>query len=130
MAIACKQKTQTGRRPISHAATPCQHRILYRCRLLQGDIRNVESYAAGILRKATIKGKKDSAFIQLPDFQRIAKQFLLKELDSALFQEPFQETSFMDQTTQMLNFIYTQKNTDSPLQKVMVYVKPSEQPIK
>jgi hypothetical protein len=94
--------------------------------LLQAEIRNVESYAAGILRKANVKGRKDSGFIQLPQFQRIAEQFMLKELDSAFFRDHFEETSFMDQTTQMLNFIYTAKDSLSPLQKAVVYVQPSE----
>src|SRR5688572_28274585 len=94
--------------------------------LLQAEVRNVETYAAGILRKATIRGRKDSAFIQLPQFQRIAEQFMLKELDSAFFRDHFEETSFMDQTTQMLNFIYTAKDSVSPLQKAVAYVRPSE----
>lgn len=94
--------------------------------LLQAEVRNVESYAAGILRKATIKGRKDSAFIQLSQFQRVAEQFMLKELDSAFFRDHFEETSFMDETTKMLNFIYTAKDSVSPLQKAVVYVQPSE----
>lgn len=94
--------------------------------LLQAEVRNVESYAAGILRKATIKGRKDSAFIQLSQFQRVAEQFMLKELDSAFFRDHFEETSFMDETTKMLNFIYTAKDSVLPLQKAVVYVQPSE----
>lgn len=95
--------------------------------LLQAEVRNVESYAAGILRKTkNVRGRKDSAFIQLPQFQRIAEQFMLKELDSAFFRDHFEETSFMDQTTQMLNFIYTAKDSVSSLQKAVVYVRPSE----
>lgn len=93
---------------------------------LQTEIRNVESYAAGILRKANIKGRKDSAFIQLPQFQRTAEQFMLKEFDSAFFRDHFKETSFMDQTTQMLNFIYTPKDNSSSLQKAVIYVQPTE----
>jgi hypothetical protein len=93
---------------------------------LQAEVRNVESYAAGILRKATVKGRKDSAFIQLPQFQRIAEQFMLKELDSAWFRDHFEETSFMDQTTQMFNFIYTPKDSASQLQKAVIYLQPGE----
>lgn len=94
--------------------------------LLQAEVHNVESYAAGILRKANSEGKKDSAFIKLPQFQRIAEQFMLKELDSAFFSSHFKETSFMDQTTQMLNFIYTPTDSTSSLQKAVIYVQPSE----
>jgi hypothetical protein len=94
--------------------------------LLQAEVRNVESYAAGILRKTNIKGRKDSAFVQLPQFQRTAEQFMLKELDSLYFRENFTETSFMDQTTQKLNFIYAAKDSTSHLKKAVVYVQPGE----
>lgn len=116
----------TAATPDSTAKTGSAESYLPVEALLQDEVRNVEAYAAGILRKATIKGRKDSAFIQLPQFQRIAEQFMLKELDSAFFRDHFEETSFMDQTTQLLNFIYTSKDSASPLQKAVVYVRPSE----
>lgn len=88
----------------------------------------VDSFAGGILRRTTINGKKDSGYIQPPVFRRLANQFLVPELlDSASFHEHFKESSLMDETTQMMNFIYTLKQPDWPLRNVMVYVKPSLQ---
>jgi hypothetical protein len=92
---------------------------------LRDDIRKVESFAGGILRKGNSGKKKDSTFIQLDEFQRRAQQFILKELDSAHFQQNFRQTSLMDETSRLLNFIYTPKDSVSPLQKVVVYVAPS-----
>jgi hypothetical protein len=93
--------------------------------LLKEDIRNVETYAGGILRKATNGNKRDSVYIQYPDFQKIAGQFLLKELDSTYFKNNFTETSLMDETSNLLNFIYTSKDTSSSLRKVIVYIEPT-----
>jgi hypothetical protein len=93
--------------------------------LLRDDIRKVETYAGGILRKGNSGSKKDSTFVQLDEFQRRADQFILKELDSAHFQQHFRQTSLMDETSRLLNFIYTPKDSVSPLRKVIVYVAPS-----
>jgi hypothetical protein len=93
--------------------------------LLNEDIRNVETYAGGILRKLRSGNTKDSMYVQYRDFQLLAGQFLLKELDSAYFTNNFSEESLMDETSRMLNFIYTAKDTISPLRRVMVYIKPS-----
>lgn len=93
--------------------------------LLEEDIRNVETYAGGILRKATNGNARDSVFIQYRDFQGIAGQFLLKELDSTYFKANFTETSLMDETSHLLNFIYTARDTASSLRKVIVYIEPT-----
>jgi hypothetical protein len=92
---------------------------------IRNDIAKVDSFAGGILRKVVINGKKDSTYIQPPVFHQLANQFLLPELDSTSFREHFKESSLMDETTQMLNFIYTGKQPGWPLQNVMVYIKPS-----
>jgi hypothetical protein len=73
----------------------------------------------------TINGKKDSNYIQLPEFHQLASHFLLPELDSASFREHFKEHSLMDETTAMLNFIYTPTRADGSLRNVMVYLTPS-----
>jgi hypothetical protein len=131
--VSCRDEAEepkqeaTSTSPDTAAKTNSAESYLPVQAFLQEEVRNVESYAAGILRKAkNVRGRKDSAFIQLPQFQDIAEQFMLKELDSAFFRDHFEETSFMDQTTQMLNFIYTAKDSVSPLQKAVVYVRPSE----
>ena len=92
---------------------------------IKNDIVRVDSFSGGILRKATTNGKKDSAFIKLPTFHQLASIFLLPELDSASFHDHFKEHSLMDETTAMLNFIYTPTSADGSLHNVMVYLTPS-----
>jgi len=92
---------------------------------IQEDMRKADSSGAGILRKRTINGKKDSGYIQMPEFHRIARGFLLGLLDTASFQHQFNEASLFDQTTQSMDFIYS-ANTDSTiLRKAIVYIIPT-----
>jgi hypothetical protein len=91
---------------------------------IRNEIAMVETYAGGLLKKLTRGNKRDSAYIQLDEFKKRAEQFLPKDLDSAFFQENFEQTSFVDETTEMINFIYTPKDSVGVLQKVVVYVQP------
>jgi hypothetical protein len=93
---------------------------------IRNDINRVDSFSGGIVRKIITNGKKkDSGFIQLPAFHQLASQFLLPELDSASFHEHFTESSLMDETTEMIQFIYTGKTGEWPMRNVMVYLNPS-----
>lgn len=91
---------------------------------VQEDIRRVDSFYAGILKKSSKDGKKDSAYIQHSDFHEIAKQFVDKAFDSTNFRQGFTETPLMDQTTQLMNFIYNAKSDSQALRKVIVYISP------
>lgn len=95
--------------------------------LLRDDLRKVEEFAGGLLRKYTAGKKKDSAFIQPPQFNQRAEQFFLKELDTSYFQANFSQTSLMDHSTEMLTFIYVPEDSVSNLRRVVVYVKPAGQ---
>ena len=65
-------------------------------------------------------GKTDSAFIQAPAFNQLAKEFLPPTLDSPAFEKNFSEVSFYDQTTNSLTFNYTAKNSTIGLKRVDV----------
>jgi hypothetical protein len=123
LTIACKDNAQQ-QPAVDPAATDSTGTYMPVADLIKADIKKVDSFAGGLLNKRNINGKKDSVFIQPADFHRIANMFLLPELDSAAFARNFTESSLMDESTQLLNFIYTAKSPDSPLQKVIVYVKP------
>lgn len=92
---------------------------------IREDIKQVDSFAGGILLKTTGTVKKDSAFIQPGEFKELTREFFSPELDSAIFYNQFSETSLMDESTKMLNFIYTSNSTATEIRKVIVYVSPS-----
>lgn len=92
---------------------------------IQEDIKKIDSFGGGILLKTSGTLKQDSAFIQPQEFKLLVSDFFMPELDSAIFYSQFTETSLMDETTQMLNFIYTADSSKTALRKVIVYVSPS-----
>jgi hypothetical protein len=124
LAVACKHKPKAATAVTATEDSVSTGSYLPVADFIRNDIIRVDSFSGGILKKGNINGKKDSSYIQLPVFHQLAKQFLLPELDSTSFHEHFTESSLMDQTTEMLNFIYTPKQADWPLRKVMVYITP------
>ena len=126
LVAACKHKPKESVATVSDSKDSVSSgSFLPVAEFIKSDITRVDSFSGGILVKANINGKKDSAYIQPPHFHQLANQFLFPELDSASFHEHFTESSLMDETTEMLNFIYTPKQANWPLQKVMVYVSPA-----
>jgi hypothetical protein len=129
LAIACKDKAPQPVTPSAETDSTTTGSYMPVADFIKSDIKRVDSFAGGILKKVNMNGKKDSLYIQVPQFQQLAGQFLLPELDSTSFQQNFSESSLMDETTQLLNFIYTPKEEASAqpgsLQKVIVYIKPN-----
>lgn len=93
--------------------------------LIQQDIRQVDSFAGGILRKTTINGRNDSVFVKPPAFHQVANAFLIPELESGIFRKTFTETSFMDETVGQVQFVYTPKDPANTLRNVIAYITPS-----
>lgn len=129
LAVACKQnaKQPADSDQTAREDSLANSKYLPVADFIKMDITRVDSFAGGILRKVKTGAKKDSAYIQLPEFHKLASQFLIPELDSASFQQHFTEHALMDETTQMLNFIYSPRQSAGTLQNVMVYLKPSLQ---
>jgi hypothetical protein len=126
LAVACKHKPKDQGVAAIQDSTEIKN-YLPVADFIRNDIARVDSFSGGIVRKIITNGKKkDSAFIQLPVFHQLANQFLLPELDSASFHEHFTENSLMDETTQMIQFIYSGKTADWPMRNVMVYLSPSQ----
>jgi len=125
LAVACKHKPKQPAGTTPSTQDSLASGFLPVVDFIRNDITRVDTYSGGILKKVNTNGKKDSAYIQLPEFHKLANQFIFPELDSASFQNHFTEHSLMDETTQMLNFIYTAKQSNWPLKNVMIYLTPS-----
>lgn len=126
LAVACKHKSQQPPGDVQTTQDSLNSgSYLPITDLIKNDMEKVDTYAGGILKKVAAGGRKDSTYIQPAAFHKLASQFLPAELDSASFHNHFTEHSLMDETTEMLNFIYTAKDPESPLRNVMVFLQPS-----
>jgi hypothetical protein len=94
---------------------------------LKGQIRYVDSLPSAILKVAINNGKADSSFIERDEFNKLAQDFILPDLEKNSFQKNFKENSFIDQTTQSATFNYTANDAASKLQRVDVLATADEQ---
>lgn len=93
--------------------------------ILRQDIRQVDSFAGGILKKTNIQGKKDSAFIKPADFHAAVTGFLAPELETPVFRRSYTENSLMDESTNQIQFIYTANSPNPTVRQAVAYVSPS-----
>jgi len=87
---------------------------------LKGQIRIVDSLPSAILKITIEKNRKDSAFIQRDEFNKLAQEFAMPALEQNMLEKNFKENSFIDQTTQSATFNYIALNDRSDLQRVDV----------
>lgn len=93
--------------------------------LIREDIKRVDSFAGAILLKTKTEKKQDSAYIDLAAFNKATADFLPSELEIISFQNNYKESSFVDESNQVVNFMYTPNNSNSTVQKVVIYIPPS-----
>lgn len=91
---------------------------------LISEIANVDSFPFRLMRYRVSQGKTDSGIITTPEFNRIASEFLLPDLDSSHFEKNFEENSFVDRTTNLVSFTYSTKDTGNGLKRVDVLLSP------
>lgn len=91
---------------------------------LESEILHIDSTPLALM-KYTIKGtRRDSGYIQIPEFNLLAKQFLVPELINGSFEKDFAESSFMDKTTESITFTYSPRNEDLALKRLDVLADP------
>ncbi len=91
---------------------------------LLSEISYVDSLPLGISKITRQNGHSDTTYTQAPEFDYLARQFFVKELDTNYFRENFNETSFYDQTTRNMTFTYSANNDTTPLRRLDVMVSP------
>jgi hypothetical protein len=93
---------------------------------LKGQIHNVDSLPSAILKIVIENNKPDSSYIKREEFDKLAQDFILADLQQNNFEKNFKESSFIDQTTQSATFNYTSTNSKLSLQRVDVLATPDE----
>jgi hypothetical protein len=92
---------------------------------LRSEIAWVDSFPAKIVKYTIENGHRDSALIDLKIFDSLAKEFLSPELEKQAFENNFNESSFMDETSQSLSFTYSSQNKETAIRRVDVLASPS-----
>ncbi|HEX4374101.1 MAG TPA: hypothetical protein VHZ50_12425, partial [Puia sp.] len=93
---------------------------------LKGQIHYADSLPVAILKVVTENNKPDSSYIKREEFDKLAQDFILPDLQQDLFEKNFKESSFIDQTTQSATFNYTSNDNKLSLQRVDVLATPDE----
>lgn len=91
---------------------------------LRAEIATVDSFPQRIMKYSISNGKTDSGIITTQVFDQLAREFLLAELDSSYFEKKFEENSFVDQSTNLVSFTYSTKDTGNGLKRVDVLLSP------
>jgi hypothetical protein len=63
---------------------------------LKGQIHYADSLPSAKLKVVTENGKSDSAYIHQDEFDQLAQEFLLPDLEQNAFEKRFKETAFID----------------------------------
>jgi hypothetical protein len=119
----CKQHTDTS--SAGTGAAPQQKKNYFPVSdYVKSEIAYVDSFPLKIMKYATSNGKTDSEQINNIQFHKIAQAFLPPGLDSASFENRFQENSFMDRSTGSLTFTYSTQDSSNGLKRVDVLATP------
>jgi hypothetical protein len=84
---------------------------------IKGQIAYVDSLPVGI-KKYIVGTKKGYVYIKPKEFHQLAAEFIPAEISDDLFTKEYQETSFLDQSSNSATFFYTTKNASLPVKRV------------
>jgi len=87
---------------------------------LESEILHIDSFPEALRKFTTRDGRTDTAYIQVPEFNALALQFLAPAFSDGSFQRKYTESSFMDRSTETITFTYSTTDKDLPLQRVDV----------
>jgi hypothetical protein len=91
---------------------------------LKAEIAIVDSLPLLLMKYSIVNGKTDSGIITTPVFDKLAREFLMSDLDSSYFEKNFEENSFVDRSTNLVSFTYSTKDTGYGLKRVDVLLSP------
>ncbi len=91
---------------------------------LETEILRVDSTPFSLKQYTTINNNTDSAFIQIPEFNALALQFLAPEFRNGSWEKNYAESSFFDKATNTVTFSYAATTDSASLQRVDVITTP------
>ena len=99
---------------------------------IRSEIKAVDSTPTGILEIYSFfpdthrnGGKKGKGFIKPEQFNKLAQDFLIPELEKGRFERSFKESSFMDRSTESVVFNYESTDSTNSVRRVDVLIATS-----
>jgi hypothetical protein len=114
---ACKNSSHS---PATKPAPAEAHHYIPVNGYLLDEIHNADSLPIGFEKLVTVGDKTDSSYVTTAVFDIFSRQFLCKELELPGFEEAYFESTFLDETTNTINFNYEARDSTSSLQRVDV----------
>lgn len=88
---------------------------------IREEMEYVDSLPVGIKKYLLADGKvRDSAYIKLEEFHKLADQFLAPEIQYSAFAKTFKESSFFDRSTNNATFLYKATDTAASIKRIDV----------
>lgn len=128
--LFCNACTGHARQPLSNQPDSVVHHdsagsdFFPVAEVLESEILYVDSTPLALHKFVTLDGRTDSSLIGLPEFNALAKQFVVPEFHDGSFEKDFAESSFMDRSTHEVTFTYSPTNRDLPLRRIDVIATP------
>ncbi len=118
----CKSKEEpsvTGSDAQAKTDSPVVKNYLPVVDFIKGEIRNVDSFFAGIKKFNIVDGKMiDSTFITPEEFHKLAAEFVTNDLSKEYLEQHYEENSFLDQATQAVTFTYSALDHQLPIKRI------------
>lgn len=115
--------TKTANDTSANAASPYFPVYAY----IRSEIQYVDSLPVGIMKYKLSDGKvRDSSYIKLEEYHKLAEDFLTPELTNPSFSKSFQESSFFDRSNNTATFLYKATDTNTLIKRIDVVTAKGE----
>lgn len=94
-----------------------------------GELKHVDTVPYTLIKYTTVNEHTDSSFINRKDLKNMTNEFLEISIRDEKYQEYYDETSFVDNSTGTASFTYISNSPKVKLSRVDAYVNPETQKI-
>jgi len=119
---ATSQNDSTGH---ADSGTAAKSHFFPVAEFLEGEILHTDSALVALKKFTIVNGHTDSAFIQVPEFNQLALEFVPRELADGTFEKNFTESAFQDRSTESVTLSYSTESPKTQLQRVDVVTVPA-----
>jgi len=91
---------------------------------IKGEVLKLDTIPLAVLKKTTINGKTDSAYISKEEFKEAANIFLQPDITDPRLKKLYTESVFMDATLNMITLTYSPGENEAEVRKLDILLDP------